>query len=578
MDPQLMSLPEVQSKNRRIAAHREAQKSDVAFRRRVRKIVVQELNYHEVQLRKLLQPTLTSQLRAGTPDPHTSTTSASIACTLEDLRELRAVLHQLAIGDDLSDSHWKQHFSLAENKLSHNERKFLRCFSPTTMIAEVPRRTKSPVERAQQYEERQVSAISHHEDEQSRMMRSSSFVLRGDTSAKVDPPLFKRKLNDVPLSRVFRVAENGRRGEEARRCFTPVSPTKRSQQLDVFQAHKRAQVHPLNAAKENNNLALGMMQKNALRDAHRCLTQTLELLESQVTNEERDAILAITHCNIANCYRRSGKLVEALSHIHKCAEIEQSCLGEAAPSTIINLGALQLQMGDINAAVSTVENLQRALVSKKESGEHISRHLFALCEEHLNTCDLYNESIQQDELSTLSRFSPGTSQEFDDLSIANIEHESYNAIIEDILSRRRERRALSMSHVNVTGASHAEWRSVSPVTFEVQRHDHENDFLPPPASVRLGEVDMSSQQEPLTNNSNCVPQIPSDDAIAQDPVVESGLATPKPANSSTAPPRESENSSSHDEVDVAHSQDNLTVEKDDEGGNLEIETGSVAIA
>jgi tetratricopeptide (TPR) repeat protein len=528
MDPRLMSLPEVQSKNRRICSDREVQKNDVMFRRRVRKIVVQELNYHEELLRKLLQPT--SRAATASFEPNTtgaSSISSSIACTMEDLRELRAVLHQLSIDDDLSDAHWKQHFSIVENKLSHDERKFLRSFSPTTMIAEVPRRTKSPVERAQQHEER-LSATSHHDDNRQQIMRSSSFVLRGDTSAKVDPPLFQRKLSHVPLSRVFRVAENGKRGQEARRCFTPLSPTKSTEQHEVREIKKKSLAKPVQVAKENNNLALGMMQKNALRDAHNCLAETLKLLDTQAQSDERDAVLAITHCNIANCYRRSGNFSEAMAHLQTCAEIELSCLGDAAPSTIINLGALHLQMGDVANAVSLVEQLQRSLRSKKEGGEHISRHLFALCEEHLHTCELYVKSIQRDQSAMQSRLSTEASQDSDNshhgLRTAALEYDSYITIIEDIKARRRERREYLVN--NSTGASHMEWRSISPVTFEEQRHDYHSDHRPPPASVRIGELD------DVHFDDDEVAGALKAGAVSQDPVVESELPpSPNPPNS-----------------------------------------------
>jgi tetratricopeptide (TPR) repeat protein len=505
------------------------------FRRRVRKIVVQELNYHEELLRKLLQST--SRAATASFEPNTtvaSSISSSIACTMEDLRELRAVLHQLSIDDDLSDAHWKQHFSIVENKLSHDERKFLRSFSPTTMIAEVPRRTKSPVERAQQHEER-LSATSHHGDNRQQIMRSSSFVLRGDTSAKVDPPLFQRKLSHVPLSRVFRVAENGKRGQEARRCFTPLSPTKSTEQHEVRTIKKRSLTQPVQAAKENNNLALGLMQKNALRNAHNCLAETIKLLDTQAQSDERDAVLAITHCNIANCYRRSGNFSEAMAHLQTCAEIEHSCLGDAAPSTIINLGALHLQMGDVANAVSLVEQLQRSLSSKKEGGEHISRHLFALCEEHLHTCELYVKSIQRDQSAMQSRLSPDASQDSDNshhgLRTAALEYDSYTTVIEDIKARRRERREYSVN--NSTGA-HMEWRSISPVTFEEQRHDYHSDHRPPPASVRIGELDATHQQDYVDFDDDEVAGALKADAVSQDPVVESELPpSPNPPGSGT---------------------------------------------
>lgn len=391
MNEPLLDYDVVHKKQEAILYHRQLQKQDVDHRHRIRQALISDVAHKEAELR-LLQASA-------------APTCADIANVLEDLEDLQRALFQLITNDSIADDHWKRHFQLPQFQLSYTERKFIRCFSPTTAIQEVPRRTLSPVELSHSRTER--SKLSHHTAEPLPPRSSSSLSLGNGVALRLPVP---KRAKLPSLSRIFRVPENGSHGRKHQKLFSPPAVTSKKVSKEVLTS---TPIASLDSVKKLNHQGLFALQRNHFKEAEAHFLEALSIIESQEGGVEKESQIvdsvrrdfaslhAVTLCNLSNLSRSCKNFKKASNELSQCIALETKIFGTPTPSSSLNMSALQLELGNVEEATRMARELLGNLLMSGENERHgrlRRKHLVSICEKHLATCEAFAQQPQTEEL------------------------------------------------------------------------------------------------------------------------------------------------------------------------------------
>lgn len=421
-EEQLLDHDFIQRKQESIKRHRLAQQSDTTYRDYVRRTLVKEIFSLEHRLLLHYQ----GQVLA----------TATLANLLEDLREFKEALHQVMLDDEIAEQHWKHHFALPFMNLTHNERKYLRCFSTRTALTELPRRTKSPVERAR---ERKLSATGPESPAANEPVLART-LSRGDGSMLQFS--VSRKEKQHPITAIFRLPENGKTKKNPprdvssalRAALTPTTVQQhREDEVDIF-------------VKTSNANALVLLQRNRLREAQAVLEEAVAALDAHDVPQLR----AVTYCNLSNLFRRCRKWRKAEHFLSSAMAIERSEFsGTPTLSTLANMCGLKLQQNDIEAAFAFSQELDNLL---SINGKKVGRHVYAMCVHQVNEC----KAAKQDQNALVS--SPDSVIALGDCSDLMLPQTRFDFILRRISNSRKSVRGATPSSdtdiLFLVGSSH----------------------------------------------------------------------------------------------------------------------------